>query len=439
MFNAMDFTLIDTCYQNYYEIDLRKYHNAICKISKVEERLINEINKNRIVFEDGISSYFRLILYDNLIYLMGDKTCYPCSNVIQSAYGDESNWVSCILMPGDVKYLGETDIRKSGIIISLFSELVPQISNEAHFFHFIDKLPYSFSRCEWFKAIYFKSLYVRLVTFWDYKQKINNLHELELLYPFELIIYATYQQIEIQNEKILKYFTSSLAESTNRIFDSEEIIKAFRNLSKNQIEEVLAVKSIHENLHMEVINDEYFADLLEIDGSDRYPMFVDGTYYLYHMRERANSIFKNPNYKKVYLKLLKQNFRALENDIRKGKGYESVGSYFMEKLLYEKIKNDFPELIIRLQYSPMWLRPQRLDIFIEECNLGIEYNGAQHYLPIEFFGGKEGLELRKDLDRRKMEKCYENSVGLIEISYEEDFDYAFNELKAHIYSLLNSR
>jgi len=435
----MNLSLIDICYDNYYAIDLKQYHNSICKISNIEESLISEINKNRIFFEDGISSYFKLILYDNLVYLLGDKTCYPCSNVIKSAYGNELNWISCVLMPGDVKFLGETDIRKSGIVISLFSELVPQISNETHFFHFIDKLIYSFSGCEWFKAIYSKSLYVRLVKFWDYKQKIAILHRLELLYPFELIIYTTYKQIEIQNEKILKYFTSSLAESTNKILNSEEIIKAFRRLSKSEIEEVLAVKSIHENLNVEVINDEYFADLLEIDGSDRYPTFVDGTYYLYHMRDRASSIFKNPDYKKAYLKILKQNFRALENNIRKGKGYESVGSYFMEKLLYEKIRKEFPELNIRLQYSPIWLRPQRLDIYIEECDLGVEYNGAQHYLPIDFFGGKDGLELRKVLDKRKLEKCYKNSVGLIEISYDEDFEYAFSELKDHINKLLNGR
>lgn len=138
------------------------------------------------------------------------------------------------------------------------------------------------------------------------------------------------------------------------------------------------------------------------------------------------------NFRKEYFKLLKQNFRALENKIRKGKGFDNVGSYFMEKLLHDKLCIEFPKLTIHTQYSPSWLRPQRLDIYIEECNLAVEYHGAQHYLSIDFFGGHKGLEIRKELDQRKREKCIENAVNLVEISYEEDFDFAFDNLKRDI-------
>lgn len=184
-----------------------------------------------------------------------------------------------------------------------------------------------------------------------------------------------------------------------------------------------------ENIHLNILDDDYFADLLEIDCGIRYPMFIDGKYNLYYMRDRANSIFKTQDVKKEYFKLIKQNFRALENRIRKGKGYEVVGSFVMEKLLYNKLSNAFPNLRIVSQYSPTWLQPQRIDIFIEDCNLAIEYHGAQHYMPIDFFGGKEGLRLRQELDRKKKNKCDENKIILVEISYEEDFDFAFDTLK----------
>ncbi len=164
-------------------------------------------------------------------------------------------------------------------------------------------------------------------------------------------------------------------------------------------------------------------------------MFIDGTYYLYHMRDRVNFLFKK-DYKKTYLKILKGNFRALENKIRKGKGYDDVGSYFKEKLLYDKLRTEFPILTIHTQYSPSWLRPQRLDIYIVECNLAVEYHGAQHYLPIDFFGGEKGLELRKKLDNMKRERCLDNAIHLIEISYEEDFDFAFEDLKSIIVNLI---
>src|SRR5690606_38442333 len=205
-------TLIDKCYDNSFGIDLKKYHRHICQISKDEVSLIDEISKsNRIIFNDYTSSCFELMVYDGLIYLIGDKTCYPCSNVVVSGYGSELNWVNCIVIPGTLKVKGETDIRNSSIIISRFSDIIPLIPNEKLFLDFLNKLIYTFSPCEWFKRIYSTSLYVRLAKFWDYRQKIMYLYDLGALYPLEFAIYTIYKQAEIRNEKILKFFIASLA------------------------------------------------------------------------------------------------------------------------------------------------------------------------------------------------------------------------------------
>ncbi len=433
----MNNPLIFSCYKNSFGIDLKEYHQSICRTRNEEAVLVEGLNKNnRLIFDDGVSPNFKLELHNNLLYLVGDRTCYLCSNVVESAYGSEFNWVRCIIMPGNIKINGETDIRKSGIVVSQFSDLISQISDESQFFNFIDKLTHTFSGCEWFKQIYSASLYVRLVSFWDYGQKITYLYEQGLLYPLEFAIYTVYKNVDVKNERILKYFIASLSESTNRILSFDEIKNIFKDLSQSEIEDILAIEYVGQNVQMDLINDEYFADILEIDGGRRYSSFVDGTYYLYYMRERANSIFKTQTFKKEYIKILKQNFRALENKIRKGKGYEGVGSYFMEKLLYNKVKTNFPHLTLHAQYSPSWLYPQRFDIYIKECDLAIEYHGAQHYLPIDFFGGIEGLEFRRNLDQRKKDRCRENSVDLFEISYEEDFEFAFENLRLHILDLL---
>jgi hypothetical protein len=435
--NQFNLNLINNCYQNSFGIDLEKYHINTCEVNKRTEHLLFEINKSkRIIFSDHISSSFKLILYNRLVYLIGDKSCYPCSSVVESAYGYELNWVSCVIIPGKVKVKGETDIRKSAIIISMFSELVPEIPNEKIFLSFLEQLTYTFSDCDWFKSIFSTSLYVRLVNFWNYKQKIVRLYELGLLYPLEFVIYTCYKKKELRNKSILKYFIASLAESTNKIFDTKELSIIFNNLSPSEIEDILSVENVRQNVDFNVINDEYFADLLDIDGHKRYPMYIDGVSYIYYMTNRSNSIFKSQGFKNEFLHIIKQNFRALENKLRKEKGYDGVGTYFMEKLLYNKICLKFPNLSIHTQYSPAWLRPQRIDIYIEECKLAIEYHGAQHYLAIDFFGGDIGLELRKELDRKKKKKCFENSVLLIEISYEEDFDYAFESLKSSIIDIL---
>ncbi|WP_143322626.1 hypothetical protein [Clostridium sp. HBUAS56010] len=72
------------------------------------------------------------------------------------------------------------------------------------------------------------------------------------------------------------------------------------------------------------------------------------------------------------------------------------------------------------QYCPDWLLPQNLDIFIPELNIGIEYQGVQHYKSVEYFGGNEKLQRQIVLDQRKKEKCNENGLSLIEWKYDEE-------------------
>ena len=69
------------------------------------------------------------------------------------------------------------------------------------------------------------------------------------------------------------------------------------------------------------------------------------------------------------------------------------------------------------QYHPKWLGKQSVDIFIPCLNIGIEYQGQQHYKAIDYFGGEEGLNQRKELDGRKRKLCMDNGVTLVEWKY----------------------
>jgi hypothetical protein len=57
-------------------------------------------------------------------------------------------------------------------------------------------------------------------------------------------------------------------------------------------------------------------------------------------------------------------------------------------------------------------------MYIPSLNTGIEFQGIQHQIPVDFFGGLEALEHRKELDEVKRKLCEENNVRLIEWSYE---------------------
>ena len=59
----------------------------------------------------------------------------------------------------------------------------------------------------------------------------------------------------------------------------------------------------------------------------------------------------------------------------------------------------------------------KYDFYIEDMNTCIEFDGIQHYKPIEYFGGLERFEYMKKCDNIKNLYCLENKIKLIRISY----------------------
>ena len=86
-----------------------------------------------------------------------------------------------------------------------------------------------------------------------------------------------------------------------------------------------------------------------------------------------------------------------------------------ELSLFHAIRERYPDTLY--QYRPEWLGRPSLDLFIPSLMTAIEYQGIQHYLPVDFFGGEEALTQRQELDRQKRQLCEENQVRLIEWPY----------------------
>lgn len=61
----------------------------------------------------------------------------------------------------------------------------------------------------------------------------------------------------------------------------------------------------------------------------------------------------------------------------------------------------------------------------------IEYNGKQHYEPIEFFGGEEAFALQTKRDYDVRAYCLNNNIELLEISYELPFEEIEKTLIEH--------
>lgn len=65
------------------------------------------------------------------------------------------------------------------------------------------------------------------------------------------------------------------------------------------------------------------------------------------------------------------------------------------------------------------------DFFLPEYNCCIEYDGIQHFEPIDKFGGLNGLKGNQKRDKIKDLYCQENNINLIRIPYTEENIEAF--------------
>jgi len=88
-----------------------------------------------------------------------------------------------------------------------------------------------------------------------------------------------------------------------------------------------------------------------------------------------------------------------------------------EAQLFALVSEKYPDAIY--QYRTDWLGMQSIDVYIPSLSVGIEYQGKQHYVPVEYFGGKEHFEHQQANDKKKKALCKKNGVKLIAWSYTE--------------------
>jgi len=113
--------------------------------------------------------------------------------------------------------------------------------------------------------------------------------------------------------------------------------------------------------------------------------------------------------------------KIIENEVRKNFGHYGVGNrWTSETILYQLLRENYPNYTLKRHYRPDFLNGLELDIYIKEERIGIEYQGIQHYEPVEHWGGEQGLEERKKRDELKKELCKENEVKLIYFRYDEE-------------------
>lgn len=73
-----------------------------------------------------------------------------------------------------------------------------------------------------------------------------------------------------------------------------------------------------------------------------------------------------------------------------------------------------------------------IDFYLPDLGIAIEYNGIQHYIPIEHFGGELRFSQQKRRDSYIRKYCINNNIKLIEIPYQiKSYDEIIECLKTN--------
>lgn len=117
-------------------------------------------------------------------------------------------------------------------------------------------------------------------------------------------------------------------------------------------------------------------------------------------------------------------FEQLPMNHLAGRGCPECGRHFgkQEKLVLKMLTEKYEH--VEYQYTNnTFLKGLKknltLDYFLPNFNIGIEYQGIQHFVPQDVFGGETAYSIVYNRDLRKYEQCKKNGVPIFYISFEK--------------------
>jgi len=149
---------------------------------------------------------------------------------------------------------------------------------------------------------------------------------------------------------------------------------------------------------------------LENIRSENYPEVIKFKGVMFHNVVQLNTIINDY-------------YRLAENMVRNARNLPAVNEgWISETNLFYEVEKHLRPLRVFQHASPKFLGKQHLDIFIPYLEVGIEYQGRQHFEPIDYFGGEETFLQTIERDRRKKVLCEENGIRLIYVEENYNLD-----------------
>lgn len=127
--------------------------------------------------------------------------------------------------------------------------------------------------------------------------------------------------------------------------------------------------------------------------------------------------------RKIQVKCLKCGFvwHASSSALNTGHGCHKCNSSNGEHIIHQIL--DKYHISFVYSYKVNDLRDKyelHYDFYVPDQKLLIEYQGLQHYEPIDYFGGKDKFKIQQKHDQMKREYAKEHGYKLIEVPYTED-------------------
>lgn len=310
----------------------------------------------------------------------------------------------------------------------------------------------------------------QLILYFRFEEKDTGLMILPYLAIYELTYNSLYnfnkskyfrdsecflEDKNIKNVKVYPYVMNEEQILTKRKYISESLAIKFANYEKNipPIEYTFVIYRISKfeseeygiKYHKGIINEENIKkDLYKYNNKFSF-QFVDvasDKFYLYLekiKRELRESLYDNLEYCFIYKKiffhedLLKESQKILNNICNVCKNQKFIlytnknsNKWKQEKRIYQTIKKIYKSAIYQYRVDLYDSKRHTIiyDVFLSNYKIAIEYQGEQHFFPVDLFGGKLGFE--ETIKRDAFKKEYSNAHG-IEIIYFNYFDNLTDE------------
>jgi hypothetical protein len=120
----------------------------------------------------------------------------------------------------------------------------------------------------------------------------------------------------------------------------------------------------------------------------------------------------------------------LKDDVRLRAG---IIRWVSETQIYQILRSLLPGITIETHAHPSFLEGLEYDIYVPTLNLAIEYQGIQHYQPIDYFGGETAFAKVKERDEKKSALSLKHNIDLVYFDYTEDINETLIKSKLEKY------